>query len=143
MLIYGLAAAAAIAASAGAGTVDFAQLTVRQRIVVRVPALPVTSPNGVKPRALHWKETKGPKCLPMNALAGASVTRADAVDLVLRGGARIRAQLADECPALDYYSGFYITPTSDGRVCADRDMIHDRSGSMCEIERFRTLVPQR
>lgn len=115
---------------------QFAQLSIRQSIIVRVPTQPTRSPAPVE-----WKESKGPKCLSMSTIAGAAVTDHDSVDLIFRGGGRIRAQLEAECPALDYYSGFYIRPTEDQRICAGRDSIHSRSGGECEIRRFRTLTP--
>jgi len=49
----------------------------------------------------------------------------------------------EACPALDFYSGFYLRPSADGQVCADRDTVHARSGGQCGIERFRTLVPRK
>ena len=75
----------------------------------------------------------------MNALAAAAIFKADAVDLMLRGGKRLRALLDDDCPALDFYSGFYITPSDDGKICAGRDMIHSRAGGKCGIDKFKTL----
>ncbi|MBA3896251.1 MAG: hypothetical protein H0X36_03760 [Sphingomonadaceae bacterium] len=119
---------------------EFAQLTIQQRIVIRIPARPVPA---APARPLRWKEKHGPKCLPLAMLAGAVITGPQQVDLFMRGGARMRAVLDDECPAIDFYEGFYLTPTRDGRVCADRDMIHTRIGGQCAIERFRTLVPDR
>lgn len=115
-----------------------AGLSIRERIIVRVqrairPGRPAPAP--------QWKEKKGPKCVPANAIAGAAIAAPQSVDVILRGGTRLRAELESACPALDYYSGFYVSPTADGRICADRDAIRDRSGSECEIERFRTLVP--
>ena len=110
-----------------------AQLSVEQTLIVRVPR------RTVKP--LKWKTKKGPKCVAMSTIAGAAVVADDAIDLALRGGQRIRAQFSDDCPALDYYSGFYILPTADGRICADRDVIRTRSGGQCEIRRFRKLIP--
>ena len=119
--------------------VELAQLMIRQRIIVRIPAQP---PMPV-PRPVRLKEKHGPRCLAMASLGGAAITQPDSVDLYLRGGAMIRARLDDACPALDYYSGFYVSPTKDGMICADRDLIRTRSGGQCGIERFRTLVPER
>jgi hypothetical protein len=111
----------------------FAQLTIEQSLIVRVPRrTPV--------RPMKWKAKKGPKCVAMSAIAGAAVVANDAIDLALKGGQRLRAQFSSNCPALDYYSGFYILPTDDGRICADRDMIRTRAGGQCEIQRFRRLV---
>jgi len=112
----------------------FAQLTVEQTLVVRVLRRTPAKP-------LKWKMKKGPKCVSMASIAGAAVVADDAIDLALKGGQRLRAQFSSRCPALDYYSGFYILPTDDGQICADRDVIRTRSGGQCEIQRFRTLIP--
>ncbi|PTQ12429.1 hypothetical protein CLG96_07095 [Sphingomonas oleivorans] len=117
--------------------VDYAQLTIRQRVVVRVPAAPMT----IIPPRMQWKDKKGPRCVAMGDIAGAAVIAPRSVDLILRGGTRLRAQFARSCPALDYYSGFYVLPTADGQLCADRDAVRARSGGECEIERFRMLMP--
>lgn len=137
MILFAYALLAA--ATSGRAPEQFAQLTIRQRVVIRIPATPLVAPP--PQRRIEWKEKKGPKCVPMGALAGAVLMRADTIDIVLRGGQRLRAELDDECPAIDYYNGFYILPTADGQMCADRDAIHARSGGQCGIERFRALVP--
>ena len=112
-----------------------AQLTVRQQVIIRVPARPIPA------QPMKWKEKGGPKCIPAAALGGAHISR-QGVDLLLKGGARIRAKL-QRCPPLDYYSGFYIRPGLDGRICEDRDTIRVRSGGSCEIDVFKRLVPDR
>jgi hypothetical protein len=122
---------------------DFAQVTIQRRVIIRVPAMTVPAAPVPVARPIVWREIKGPKCVPMSLLAGASFTKADSVDLFLRGGRRMRAELDDRCPALDYYSGFYLAPTSDGMVCGNRDTIHTRSGGKCGIERFREMVPKK
>ena len=110
-----------------------AQLTIRQQVIIRVPARPADPSAG--------RRKAGRKCISAAALAGAQVSR-EGVDLLLRGGKRLRAKLG-RCPPLDYYSGFYIRPGADGRVCQDRDTIRVRSGGSCEIDVFRSLVPDR
>jgi hypothetical protein len=124
------------AASAGDQPLELAQLTIRQRIVIRVPAAPAPPP---PMQRLRWKEKGGPKCIPMESLAAAAIYKADTVDLMLRGGKRLRALLDDDCPALDFYRGFYLTPNSDGKVCAGRDLIRSRMGGQCPITKFKTL----
>ncbi len=117
------------------------QLTIRQRVeqvIVRI-----RTPRGAPPPPIRWKEKKAPRCIATDSIAGAAVTGADSVDFVLKGGIRLRARLDDDCPALDYYSGFYLAPTADRNICADRDAVHARSGGACEITRFRALVPDR
>lgn len=107
-----------------------------QRIVIRVPRVTPVEP-------VRWRETRAERCVPLENLAGAAFNAARSVDLVLSGGQRLRAHFKEECPAIDFYSGFYIRPTSDGLVCARRDAVRSRSGASCEIHAFRRLVPRR
>ena len=115
---------------------QYAQLIIRERVIIRVPARPVP----VAPAKTKWKEKRGPRCIPMASVGGAAVIERDSVDLILKGGQRVRARFESSCPALDYYSGFYIMPSADARICADRDSIHTRAGGECQITRFRKLV---
>ena len=119
-------------------TIELAQLTFRSRVVVRVQ----TSQMAMVPLAA-LREKKGPKCIAMGDILGAAVVARSSVDLVLRGGYRMRVRFAASCPGLDYYSGFYVVPSADGKLCADRDLIRDRAGGECEIDKFRQLVEQR
>ena len=114
---------------------EFAQITIQQTLIIKRRAAAL-------PKPLKWKEKKGPKCVALSQIAGAAVVTDDAIDLVTRAGDRLRARFSSNCPALDYYSGFYMKPTQDGRICSDRDVIRTRSGAQCEIERFRKLVPK-
>ena len=93
------------------------------------------------PPTIVYREKHGPRCIAAADIAGAAVTGPSSVDFGLRGGTRVRARLEDDCPALDYYGGFYVTPQPDGRICADRDAIRTRSGGECGIDRFKALVP--
>lgn len=125
--------------------VELAQLTFHQRIVIRIPQLPDPSasraniPDTAPARIV---EKKGPKCVATGSIAGVSVTRADSVDLVTTDG-RYRARFDDQCPALDFYRGFYLRQTSDGLLCADRDALRARSGGECRIKQFKRLVRRR
>ncbi len=119
-------------------SLQLAQVMVRERVIVRIPTRPIP-----ERRAMRWREKAGPKCMPLQGVAGAALIDSETVDFILQGGLRLRAQLEDSCPALDYYNGFYLRPGEDGLICADRDAIHARSGGECEIKRFRKLVPRR
>jgi hypothetical protein len=143
-LMGALIALSPLAPSSPAGTseaeenIELAQLTFRSRIVVRVQ----TSQLAVVPLSA-FKEKKGPKCIGASEILAAAVLARSSVDLVLRGGYRMRARFSASCPGLDYYSGFYAVPAADGKLCAGRDVIRDRAGSECEIEKFRRLVESR
>jgi hypothetical protein len=109
----------------------------RKQIIIRsVRIRPVASGS---PATILWREARGPKCLPVRSIAGATLLGRNSVDFILRDRSRIRARLDSACPALDYYSGFYLTPGSDGLVCADRDFLRSRMGRECGIDRFRLL----
>jgi hypothetical protein len=125
---------AAPAPDAPARPEQFAQLVVREQIMVRVQT---RQPATAAP--VQWKEGKGLKCVPARAILGASTLSENSVDLVMRDRSRVRAKLDSSCPALDYYYGFYIRPNADGMICADRDSIRSRVGGECGIDRIRAL----
>ena len=111
------------------------QMSITGRVVIRVESTVRAVPVPVR-----WVEKSGPKCVVANQLAGAIVNGTDSVDLVLKGGSRVRALLDDDCAALGYYGGFYLKTASDGQVCANRDTIRTRSGDSCSIGKFKRLV---
>jgi hypothetical protein len=129
--------------------VRFSQMTVRQRVIIRVPRVAIAPPAAVGraqsslPVAIRWKEKKGPKCLAAAELAGFMISRPGSIDIALTTGKRVRAILDDDCQPLDFYSGFYIRPGAAAMICADRDVIRVRSGATCQIDVFKTLVPSK
>ncbi|MGJ3627625.1 hypothetical protein AB5I41_12785 [Sphingomonas sp. MMS24-JH45] len=133
----------------GAGSLDgtrYAQVIIRERIVVRIPRVgpaPVAARGYAEPPPAAtpvWIEKKAPDCVPVAKLTGASVDRDGEVDLIVQGTKRLRAKLDDDCPTLDFYSGFYLRQASDGRICARRDLILLAVGARCAITGFRTLA---
>ncbi len=89
-----------------------------------------------------YREKKIGKCLPMNNILGVQMYQGRELDLITRDRKRIRARLEKKCQARSFYSGFYMEKSKDGKICVDRDMLHSRTGSKCEIDRFRQLVPE-
>lgn len=152
MILLALATLATMSAGATASRapapegVEIAQVVISQSVIIRIPArhsrrsadAPTPPETPIPP---SFREKKGPKCLDASLIGGAAITTPDSVDVILKGGQRFRAELEDACPALDYYSGFYVHPGADGKICADRDSIRTRSGGDCQIDRFRLLVP--
>lgn len=150
LLLLALAVPAPTAADGqrSRAAVQVGQVTIRERVIIRVPrmAQSATMPAGALPAApkpITYKEKKGPKCIAAASMAGAMITSPKLVDLVLKGGKRVRARLDGECRPLDFYSGFYLRPAADGQICADRDSIRVRSGASCDIDEFRTLIAAR
>lgn len=111
------------------------RVVIHDEVILRIPVRPRPS------RPIEWAEKKGPKCLQSSRIAGAMLSGPSSIDFVLRNRQRVRAVMDDECPALDFYDGFYLQPEDD-RICAKRETIRSRVGASCRIERFRLLVPQ-
>ncbi|MFL6728908.1 MAG: hypothetical protein ACJ8E3_10425 [Sphingomicrobium sp.] len=113
------------------------RLVVQDEVILRVPVQP-------RPLVPHvdWREKKGPKCIPAGLIRRASLSGSEQVDLILSGGSRVRAQFEDDCPALDFYGGFYLQYGRDQQICAKRDAVQSRMGRNCTIERFRLLIPK-
>jgi len=111
------------------------RLVIQDEVIVRVPVQP-------RPFApeIEWVEHKGPKCIPVATVRRALMSGPQQVDFIF-GHGRVRAELDEDCPALDFYGGFYLQ-LQDDRLCAGRDAIHSRMGGSCTIERFKQLVPK-
>jgi hypothetical protein len=117
----------------------------QQHVTIHVPRMTVTSTTIIlrQPRLPPVKEKKTSDCVKLEKIAGFTVNTTDSVDLVLNDGSLLRAKLGNECPALGFYSGFYVKPAEDKKLCAGRDSLRSRSGRSCEIQAFRTLVVAR
>jgi hypothetical protein len=109
-------------------------MTIEQRMIVRVPVRPRLVP------IVGWEEGKGPKCLPVRAIAGAFLAGSDEIDFLLRNKQRVRARLENDCSGLDFYGGLYLQPEG-AMLCAGRDAIRSRVGGICRISKFKSLKP--
>ncbi|HVM22431.1 MAG TPA: hypothetical protein VM308_03885 [Sphingomicrobium sp.] len=124
-----------LAVQAGFGGQSVTRLVVQDEVILRVPVQP-----GPMAPGIEWVEHKGPKCVPAALIRRAMLSGSDQVDFILADRSRVRAKFAEDCPALDFYRGFYLQP-GDDRVCAGRDAIFSRIGGSCTIRRFRHLEP--
>lgn len=119
-------------AATGAPGERVTSLVVQDQLIIRVPVRP-------PPGRFEWVERGGPRCIVAGAIRGAYLAGSDHVDFLTRQGRRVRAEFADDCPALDFYEGFYLNP-EDHLVCAGRDVIRSRIGGSCRIKSFHLLV---
>lgn len=112
------------------------RLVIQNEIVLRVP---------LQPRPMfpdvEWVEHKGASCIPVSGIRRALPAGPEQLDFIMADHSRVRAHLGDDCPALDFYSGFYLQPEDD-RLCAGRDPIHSRMGGSCAIDHFNRLEPK-
>jgi hypothetical protein len=112
------------------------RLIIQDEVILRVPV----QPHRLVPD-VDWIERKGPRCIPAAAIQRALLSTPEQVDFVLANRSRVRARLDENCPALDFYAGFYLQPHGD-MLCAGRDAIYSRIGGNCKIESFSQLVPK-
>jgi hypothetical protein len=122
-----------VAAQPAAVEQTVTRLTLQDEVILRVPI----EPRPLRP--IQWVERKGPKCIPVSAIRAALLSSPEQVDFIFANHARVRAQFDEDCPALDFYGGFYLQPDGD-RLCAGRDAIYSRMGGSCTIEKFKLLV---
>jgi len=127
---------AVFAAQPGVMQQSVTRLVVQDEVILRVPV----QPRPMVPQ-IDWIEGKGLKCIPALAIRRAFLSGPEQVDFVLAGRARVRAQFEEDCPALDFYGGFYLQPQDD-RLCVRRDAVHSRMGGSCTIKKFKLLVPK-
>jgi len=125
-----------LAAQPGIVEQSITRLVIQDQIILRVPV----QPRPIMPQ-VEWQEHKGPKCIAVADLRRALMSGPQQVDFILADHDRVRAQLDEDCPALDFYAGFYLQ-LQDDRLCGGRDAIHSRMGGSCTIERFKQLIPK-
>lgn len=124
------------------------QVSIEQRVIIRItPRAPgratadMFSGMPSEPVTMHFSERKIGKCLPISSIAGVQPDRANRLFLYTRDRRIIGAELEQTCRARDFYSGFYIANSDDGRLCIDRDELQSRSGANCKLTRIRQLIP--
>lgn len=152
-----LAPAPAAAENASAGPVDrldpvvspvAGQVRIEQRVIVRIappgPAMrtSIVSAEAAPFSAPRLSERKIGKCVPVAGIAAVQPDGASRLLLLMRDRRLISASLEKACRARDFYSGFYIERSGDGKLCVDRDKLHSRAGANCEISRMRQLVAE-
>ncbi|MCJ7420595.1 hypothetical protein [Sphingomicrobium astaxanthinifaciens] len=110
------------------------RMVIRNQLVIRVPIRPKRS----EPQ--RFSIERGPRCFNSTRIAGARLAGPRSIDFLLADQSRIRVEMDDRCPSLDFYGGFYVQPDDD-RLCARRDVIRTRMGGSCRIESFQRLRP--
>lgn len=128
-----------------------AQVRIEQRIIIRVPRqslsrsslAPMEAPRRApQPEPPRFERRKVGKCVAMRDVTGVRVINDDMLVLFMRDQRMIEAELERSCRAREFYQGFYMERSGDGRLCVDRDLLQARSGSKCEVEKLRQLVPE-
>ena len=122
------------------------QVRIEQRMTIRItPSAPrVRAPlrfdaptREIGPR---FEERRIGKCVPVEGIAGVQPDSGQRLILFMRDRRIVNARLERACQARDFYSGFYLSRSTDGKLCVDRDTLQSRSGAKCKITRMRQLV---
>lgn len=122
------------------------QHRVQRRVTIRITPYRQSSRNSLLaqlPRrgiTSTFEEREMANCVPVAGIAGVQTGTGNRLLLFLRDERIISLNLERGCEARDFYSGFYVERSEDGRLCVKRDQLQSRSGAKCEVERMRRLV---
>lgn len=128
---------------------NWRQIRIEQRVVVRIaPQPPAARQNMLadlpqRELAPKFEERKKEKCVALEGIAGVQTGSGNRLVLFLRDRRMISVNLEKACRARDFYSGFYVEKSKDGRLCVERDKLQSRTGARCEVEAMRQLVEVR
>lgn len=116
---------------------------IERRIIIRLPTLRPPANAAPLPQAkVSASLARQPTtCLSLKTLKGASVDGAVGIFFITTSDSRYQATLERGCRPMDFQSGFYLGNTTDGAVCAGRDMLYARTGMQCVIASFARVLP--
>lgn len=122
------------------------QIRVERRVIIRISPRRTTNRNSLfaaLPRQslnARYEEKKMEKCIPVSGIAAVQTGSGNQLLLFLRDRRIVKVNLEKACRARDFYSGFYVERSKDGKLCVDRDKLQSRTGANCEVDRMRQLV---
>lgn len=122
------------------------QVRIEQRVVIRIAPQPPAARQNLlaearqRQSASRFEERGKEKCVPLGEIAGVQTGSGNRLVLFLRDRRLMSVALEKSCRARDFYSGFYVEKSKDGRLCASRDKLQSRTGAQCEVEVMRKLV---
>jgi hypothetical protein len=126
---------------------DARQVSIEQRMTIRItprasrprsPDMFVALPDGEG--GPGFTERKIGRCLSASGIAGVQPDGGNRLLLFMQDRRIVSAELERSCRARDFYSGFYLSRSADGKLCVDRDTLLSRSGMNCKLTRIRELV---
>lgn len=127
---------------------DAWQIRIESRIQIRItpraaaPVLPdMLEDEEADSEAPHrYSKIKYGKCVDIGNILGYRPDRGSTLLLYTRDRRLLSAELDHSCQARDFYLGFYMSRTKDGKLCVDRDTLISRSGMNCRLSHIRQLV---
>jgi hypothetical protein len=122
------------------------QVRIEQRVVVRIAPQPPAARQSLlaelpqRAAAPRFEERGKEKCVALDGIAGVQTGSGNRLVLFLRDRRMMSVNLEKACRARDFYSGFYVEKSKDGRLCVERDKLRSRTGVSCEVAMMRRLV---
>lgn len=122
------------------------QVRIERRVIIRIspaaaPMRQAFAPDNQRARPAPRRLVERPhgNCIESEKIA-AVTTRGERLVMFLRDRRMLTAQLENGCSPRDFYQGFYMERSEDGKMCVRRDKLLSRSGARCEVARLRQLV---
>lgn len=122
------------------------QVRIERRVIIRISPAPghvrrslTAEPSRRAPAPPRLVERPHGDCLDSADIAAVSTGGARLL-IYMRDRALITAQLENGCSPRDFYQGFYMERSSDGKLCVRRDKLLSRSGAKCEVAKLHKLV---
>lgn len=125
------------------------QVRIEQRMTIRItPRRQSTQPNmlvelpnqAIGPR---FVERKIGKCVKVERISGVQSDSGNRLLLFMNDRRIVSAMLERACRARDFYSGFYLSKSDDGKLCIARDTLQSRSGANCKLTQLSELIQVR
>lgn len=122
------------------------QVRIERRVIIRIsPApgrtrntlAPLSTPMRAVPRQFVERPFKG--CIDSGAIAGVQPER-NRLLFFTRDRQMLSARLENGCSPREFYQGFYMERSKDGKLCPRRDKLLTRSGAKCSVESLHRLV---
>lgn len=122
------------------------QVRIERRVILRISPAParqnVTLEAVQPPIRQRIVERPVGKCIDSTNIGGV-VDRGDRLVMFMRDRRTLAAKLEKGCSPRDFYRGFYMERSEDGKLCVRRDRLMSRSGAKCQVASFTQLVAER
>ena len=128
----------------GIGPATSEQVRIERGIILRISPVPGParrSFNADVPSARPMRVVERPvgDCIESSRVGGVA-DRGEHLLMFMRDRRTIAARLEKGCSPRDFYRGFYMESSEDGKICVRRDRLMSRSGVKCQVARFSELV---
>ena len=123
----------------------FGQMRIEQRVIIRIAPRRVSDRRNmlaqlpVRAPVTRSEERDTTRCVEIQQNAGVEPGSGNRLLLFMRDADILSINLEKACRARDFYSGFYVEPNEDGKLCVSRDILKSRNGARCNIKRMMEL----